>query len=175
MTVEPSSAPRNCTLVYVTSSRPQTGHFSLAAALVWILCFSTACTLDWSFCLRKDGKSDGLVCVTIVLEPVSVAQGQKSCSNILLLMLATNPCFPHHSIRSEAHFALYLWLLARDCRSRCRKREIQSQTCCLCEVIYLAGGCLDGERLNILQSQKWPCHHRPKLKTGPWAGKSAAP
>ena len=33
---------------------------------------STDCTLDCSFCLRKEGKSEGLDCVTIVFEPVSV-------------------------------------------------------------------------------------------------------
>jgi hypothetical protein len=71
MTVEPSSAPRSCTVVYLTSSRPHLGHVSKAVLSVCTLCFSTAWTLDCNFCLKNEGKSEGFVCATVTLEPVS--------------------------------------------------------------------------------------------------------
>lgn len=80
MTVEPSSALRSCTVVYLTSSRPHFGQVSRTVLSVWILCFSTACTLDCSFCLRKDGKSEGFVFVKMVFEPVSTPSSQELLS-----------------------------------------------------------------------------------------------
>lgn len=69
--VEPSSALRSCTLVYLTSVRPHLEQVSCAMLSVWMVCLCTLLTLDWSFCLRNEGKSVGLLLVTIVFEPVS--------------------------------------------------------------------------------------------------------
>lgn len=69
--VEPSSALRNCTLVYLTSVRPHLEQVSCAVLSVWMVCLCTFLTLDWSFCLRNEGKSEGLLLVTVVFEPVS--------------------------------------------------------------------------------------------------------
>lgn len=104
MTVEPSSALRSCTVVYLTSSRPHLGHFSCAVLSVCRLCFSTACTLDCSFCLRKDGKSEGFVCVTVTLEPVSASTREKcrQKDNQSAAWEANLPLFsaPQHSQRN---------------------------------------------------------------------------
>jgi hypothetical protein len=64
--VDPSSAPRSCSSVYLTSVRP---HFSQRASVVASSCTmlrSSALTLDWSFCRSAEGKSRGCVRDSIV-------------------------------------------------------------------------------------------------------------
>ena len=82
MSVDPSSAPRSCTLVYLTSSRPQLGHRSCAVLPVCSLCFSTRCTVDCNFCRRAEGKSEGFDFVTITFDPVSIGKQESHPSAI---------------------------------------------------------------------------------------------
>ncbi|GJD00712.1 hypothetical protein ColKHC_09537 [Colletotrichum higginsianum] len=84
--VLPSSALRSCTAVKRTSSLPHLGHVSLIVASVFTLALSTAWTLDCSFCRNWDGKSEGFVWVTIVLEPFGVrATNTPAAVNLPLL------------------------------------------------------------------------------------------
>ena len=67
----PSSALRSCTAENLTSVRPHFSHVSLVIASVLTLCRSTVWTVD-SCWRRRDGKSVGLLFVTIVFEAASV-------------------------------------------------------------------------------------------------------
>lgn len=172
MTVDPSSALRSCTVVYLTSSRPHLGQVSRTVLSVCKLCFSTACTLDCSFCLKKDGKSDGFVCVTIVLDPVSaqrkVRKAAQECfgwSKQTPILLAT--AFAAQNIS--------LSTLGRRQQVSAIGAENEGPNCChfcVASIVWLDRDC-DKSRTEIGEAiigRSGNCDR--KFKVDPWNGKT---
>lgn len=137
--------------------RPHLGQVCLVVASVFTSCRFTVWTED-SFWRRSEGKSEGFDLVTMVFEAVStrcsLVESPHSVSDARIN--STHLGSQHHSIRTAERSWNYPWMREADCRSRCRKQEIQLQPSCQ---LFLSNF------MRLFQSpQKLKFIHKPRAK-----------